>query len=1172
LFGAVVSANTYSDFTFAGGTGDSIRIYKQTSGADTFYLETNAVYRDPNAWYALTLVVDTTQATASNRVKLYVNGVQQTFAGSNYPSQNLDLDINNTVPTYFCRLDGDSPNPDGYMAEVNFIDGQALTPSSFGAFDATTGVWQPVRYTGTYGTNGFYLNFSNTASTTTLGADSSGNGNNWTTNNISLTAGSTYDSMTDVPTLTSATAANYAVLNPLDTSSNGTLSRSNLQSTSVGVISGKASIAVSSGKWYWEVTCTGGNFSGVGSHIGIDSVTSPCISSAGTRLGNTTTSYSYNSWNGAKLNNSASTAYGSTYTNGDVISIALDLDSGKIWWAKNGTWQASGNPAAGTNAAYSSIAAGLYTAAVGDDTGGGIVLDFNFGQRPFAYTPPSGFVALNTFNLPTPTVVSGKRQMRAYTYTGNGGGLQVGEVQKPFTTYNLSRSLRFRSSASAYLNRTPASAGNRKTWTWSGWVKRGDLSSEQNLFDSSNGDGTVRCFLRFKSSNVLYFQFDAATPSITTTSVYRDPSAWYHIMIAVDSTQATASNRLKLYVNGVQVTAGTFNYPSLNADSQLNIASQVFNIGRYTNGGEQFDGYMAEVNFIDGQALTPSSFGQTDGNNYWVPKTYSGTYGTNGFYLPFTDNTSTTTLGADSSGNSNNWTLNNISLTAGTTYDSMTDVPTLTSATAANYAVLNPVNATSASGTSLSNGNLQINGIGSGNVNAWIGTLGVSSGKWYYEVVMGENNGVVGISQTGNPNTYPGGDATSYGYSTATKYNNGNATSYGATLSAGDIVGVAYDLDAGTITFYKNGVSQGQAFSGLSGIYFPAVRAGTTGAAVSVNFGQRPFAYTPPTGFVALNSYNIPEDTSDVETPDLVWIKSRSASQNHTLFDSVRGTGLYLGSNTTSTESTDVNSLLQFNKNGFLLGSSSAVNTQGNTYVGWGWKAGGAAVTNTAGSITSQVSANPTAGFSVVTYTGNGIGGATVGHGLNVTPAMIIIKGRNVARTWTVYHKNLTSAAYYIGLETTNPQLVDTTMFNSTAPTSSVFSVGTYNSVSANTYVAYCWTEVPGYSAFGSYTANASTDGPLIYCGFKPRFIMLKRSSAAGAPWTMIDTTRNPYNTAALELDANTSGNEYSVGNGMDVLSNGFKLRDSTYFNTSNGDTFIWAAFAETPFRNALAR
>ena len=393
IFGAGTD-NSASRTLFWFNSADKL-IYQE---GNTDLRTTAAVFRDPAAWGHLVVVVDNGNATAANRILIYWNGVLQTTTGTGDPG-STQMNLSSVAMKIGTRTNPPTSEFfDGYMTEINFIDGQALTPNSFGTINSY-GVWQPITYGGSYGTNGFYLPFTNNASTTTLGYDFSPNGNNWTTNNISLTAGATYDSMTDVPTLTSATAANYAVLNPLDTSSNGTLSRANLQSTSVGVISGKASIAASAGKWYWEVTCTGGNFSGVGSHIGIDSVTSPCVSSAGTRLGNTATSYSYNSWNGQKLNNNTSSAYGSTYTNGDVISIALDLDNGKIWWAKNGTWQASGDPAAGTNAAYSSITAGLYTAAIGDDAGGGIVLDLNFGQQPFTYTPPSGFVALNTYNL-----------------------------------------------------------------------------------------------------------------------------------------------------------------------------------------------------------------------------------------------------------------------------------------------------------------------------------------------------------------------------------------------------------------------------------------------------------------------------------------------------------------------------------------------------------------------------------------------------------------------------------------------------------------------------------------------------------------------------------------------------------------------------------------------------
>ena len=264
--------------------------------------------------------------------------------------------------------------------------------------------------------------------------------------------------------------------------------------------------------------------------------------------------------------------------------------------------------------------------------------------------------------------------------TGNFSG--VWTLEQLATKYyyygsSVSNSLRFRSSASAYLNRTPASAGDRKTWTWSGWCKRGTLSSYQMLFvagvDSSNycnlyWDATanrIEFYNTVAGANVGYF--------LTTNIAYRDPSAWYHIVLAVDTT-ASAGNRARLYVNGAQVSWTVSTDLTLNYTTWVNSAN-THQIAKDLTGASQYlDGYMAEVNFIDGQALTPSSFGViAPATGVWSPKRYSGTYGTNGFYLPFSNGTSTTTLGYDSSGNGNNWTTNNISLTAGSTYDWMLD-------------------------------------------------------------------------------------------------------------------------------------------------------------------------------------------------------------------------------------------------------------------------------------------------------------------------------------------------------------------------------------------------------------------------------------------------------------------------------------------------------------------
>ena len=274
-------------------------------------------------------------------------------------------------------------------------------------------------------------------------------------------------------------------------------------------------------------------------------------------------------------------------------------------------------------------------------------------------------------------------------------------LTRPSGGYTIARSVRLRSSASAYFNRTQTS-GNRRTYTYSAWVKRGNLTTKQNLFGTivyptPSNYQSYWSFLADNTFEIALYSGSSYLGQLITTQVFRDPSAWYHIVVQVDTTQATSSNRLKLYVNGTQVTSfSTTNYPSQNTDTFINTDTYQVGIGRVApfSGTEYFDGYMAEINFIDGQALTPSSFGETDSiTGVWKPKAYSGTYGTNGFELNFSDNSASTaaTIGKDYSGNGNNWTPNNISVTAGATYDSMQDVPTLTSATAANYAVLNPL-------------------------------------------------------------------------------------------------------------------------------------------------------------------------------------------------------------------------------------------------------------------------------------------------------------------------------------------------------------------------------------------------------------------------------------------------------------------------------------------------
>lgn len=797
----------------------------------------------------------------------------------------------------------------------------------------------------------------------------------------------------------------------------------------------------------------------------------------------------------------------------------------------------------------------------------------------------------------------------------------------------ISKSLRFNSADTAYLNRTPASAGNRKTWTWSGWVKQTlGNASWIFIFGNANSGNTqgFYCEITANSNLNIYDYNSAYVWQLQTTQVFRDPSAWYHFVIAVDTTQATSTNRVKVYVNGSQITAfGTATYPTLNYDSYWNnnIASSIGRSGAYN--GNYFNGYQTEINFIDGQALTPSSFGMTDPQTgAWIPIKYSGTYGTNGFYLNFKDATSTTTLGYDYSGNSNNWTTNNFSVTAGTGNDSLTDVPTpwivynttgdVGGVVRGNYCTWNPL--MKASQVTLTNGNLDAAHGTFGTNTGVFGGIAVSSGKWYWEetiTALSSGAPFIGIMKpeaiTQTFTTLYANTTSGYAYrSTGDKRTNSSDSAYGASYTTNDVIGVALDMDAGTLVFYKNGVSQGTAFSSLSGTFVAADANGTSGGTYSstINFGQRPFAYTPPAGFRSLCTTNLPATsigfgltnqaddyfntvlytgTSATQNitgldfqPDWVWIKIRNQAYSHNEYDSVRGANKRLRPNQTGAEATVTDQLMSFNSNGFTLGADSGqeVNSSGNTFVAWNWKAGGTGVSNTAGSITSTVSASTTAGFSIVTYTGNATSGATVGHGLGVAPNLIIVRNRTAsAQNWQVYSSVL-GATKRLFLDLTDAENTYIGAWNNTAPTSTVFSLGNATDVNGNTnnFVAYCFAAVAGYSAFGSYTGNGSTsnDGPFVFTGFAPRFIMGKRSDSTGG-WWMFDTARSTFNLTDDYFYAQSSDAEFTniTTLNIDILSNGFKVRSgsspSTWVNASGG-TYIYMAFAETPFKFSNAR
>jgi len=302
--------------------------------------------------------------------------------------------------------------------------------------------------------------------------------------------------------------------------------------------------------------------------------------------------------------------------------------------------------------------------------------------------------------------------------------------------------------------------------------------------------------------------------------------------------------------------------------------------------------------------------------------------------------------------------------------------------------------------------------------------------------------------------------------------------------------------------------------------------------------------------------------------PDLLWIKQRNSAVNHLLHDSIRGVTKLLVSNSSAGEDTNTNILTSFDSDGFTVGTNSASNGSSDTYAAWNWKANGAGSANTDGDINSTVSANTTAGFSIVKYTGTDVAGATVGHGLGAVPKMIILK-RLVGNgyDWVVYHAKDTAGLYLNSTGNNNDSSSNNIWFNGTAPTSSVFSIGTDGRIGdATDFIAYCFAEKTGYSKFGSYTGNGNADGAFVYTGFKPAFVITKLTSAYGEGWILQDNKRSTYNPSDVFLSPSSANADSITTNAhLDFLSNGFKLRHLDNRSNGSGMSYIYMAFAEAP-------
>ena len=809
-----------------------------------------------------------------------------------------------------------------------------------------------------------------------------------------------------------------------------------------------------------------------------------------------------------------------------------------------------------------------------------------------------------------------------------------------FYDHELDQSLRFNAADSAYLQKTFSGAGNRRTFTISFWFKRCRDDTAEYLF--AGGDDTSNRFhMDINASGT--FQIEGKSAGSTDVKMeggprLRDLGAWYHFVLRVDTTSSTASERVRLYVNGELLTFNSNTFPGQNFDLNWNAADQV-RIGRAGWTTSYYDGYMCEFINVDGSSLGPTSFGQFK-QDIWTPIEYSGSYGTNGFKLSFQDSSA---LGDDTSGNGHDFTANNLAAT-----DQVPDSPTN------NFATFHPLLFTTT--PTVQEGNLKgslTSGSGQANRSRLGSTFHITSGQWYWELtVTGAGDYVgFGISRSGfrymlhtDPTEGVGFASFQTQSTAAVTYYAKDGTGSTATSSTGpsitNIVQIALDADAGKMwvgdgTNFYSGDGTGN-ITGTSGNPAAGTNAPFTGLDFSepwtpiiemtganetetfiINFGQDSsfagtetaqgnsdsrgngdFYYTPPSGFLALCTANLPNpgiDPNNNESPadyfntvlytgnsataqsitgvgfqpDFLWFKQRGRADEHALFDVIRGAGNYLRSNRSNAEGTDATGLTSFDSDGFSLGTDGAgwLNQGTDSMVAWAWKAGGTAVSNTDGSITSSVSASPESGFSIVTHTSNNGSYGTVGHGLSSTPELLINKDRDASDNWIVYTTVVDGSLDVLRLNLTNSAVNS----SATAPTSTVFESFIQN---GNDVVTYCFHSVEGYSRVGKYTGTGnSSPGPFLFFGFRPAFLIVKKADAA-ENWFMIDVARQPTNDGniprLLPNLSNAEATDASIAG--DFVSNGFQVRATQNMINNANSTYIYFAFADQPFKYANAK
>lgn len=1180
-------------------------------GQNTNWLVTTQAFTDKTQWHHLVLAADSTQSSPAERLKLYVDGVRVTSFSTNNTSsitQNQTFGIGNAsyqhigtrYPQYDLPFDGE-------LAEANFIDGQQLTPSAFGQYDANNN-WVPVKYSGSYGINGFYLPFSVESLTTS-----------------STYAGKFIASSTQY-LLTSATSAlefgsgDFTIefwWYPTSTSRQPLYHGSWASDWSVGIdynstgSSNSFGIWVSSNGTSWNLINADGGGNGIGSITPLQYTWNHI---AFVRSGTTWQLYV----NG-KLDLNL------TGISGSIVNRASSQKAIGAWWNTTGAGQLSGqlsnfrvlkgqalytsafNPPANQltaitntqlltlqnstfidNSSNALTITPVNTPTINsvnpwnnggfgnDSSGNGNHLNsnghFNLSSKSnvltystpgtYTWTAPTGVTSVSAL------VIAGGGQGGPHNGgdKGGGGGGAGGLIYNasysvtPGNSYTVTVGAGGSTTAagsnapgqnggnSVFATLTAIGGGGGAQGYGGGPYAGGNGGSGGGgTADGTGGNGTPgtgtagQGFAGGINVGINGSAGGGGAGGVGGNSLgsnYSSPQGGHGGPgLAVDITGIST-----YYAGG----GGGGMYTGVGGRGGIG-GGGAAGLGAATRGNNGSDGFGGGGGGAGGGGASNAS-GGNGGNGVVI--------------LSYTNASTYTGFGANQS-----WSADNIN-------DTLTDFDDGNGNIRGNYAVLNAND----KGSSIT---VTAGGLGwtqsATTAQSVRATLPMVTGKWYWETT-GTSNMSPGIAKlSASTGTYVGGDANGWSYFVdGTLYNSGSSSSFGATYGTTDIIGIAFDANTGKLWFSKNGTWQasGNPATGANpaatvsqgvgqDVWYPAMSTSVSGAVTGVvNFGQTPFAYTPPTGFKSLNtknlkdigSYNLPDTFGNVvNTPDLVWTKIRSASGNSNVTDTVRGPGQLLQTNTINAATTNFNTTTSFLPNGVEFGSDFGNNNSGSSYVGWMWNRG------------------QTPGFDMVQFAASS-NVVKFPHNLGVAPSFMIVKGITASTGWAVYHSGVGSG-YASQLQATTPPSATTDWWGNQAPTSTHFQVGA-NFPTSYSFIAYLWAEVPGFSKFGTYVANGSSDGPVVYCGFKPRWIMMKRYDAGSAEnWLVIDTARDTGNFGSGQtyLLPSSSAAEGTGTPIADITSTGFKLR-STATNAGANCNYMYAAFAEAPFKYANAR